>query len=94
MNTAVEEGLSAAWLMQRVTVCQGPARSGTWPECGCRPAAAAAAAAAAAGCRGPGRVPPDSDCPEAAGSGPRSPALAEGPRCSLAPVREAAGRGR
>lgn len=66
----------ATSLMQRVTVGQGPARSGKWPECGC--------CRAAAGCCGPGCVQPGSDRPEPAGSGPRGPVRAEGSCCSLA----------
>ncbi len=88
MNTAVEVGgvQGADGLMQRVTECLGPAHSGKWPECGC--------CRAAAGLCGPNCAQPGLNCPEPAGSGPRSLALAEGPCRSLAPARAAAGRGR
>lgn len=84
VNTGTEGGwgkvgvMCAASLMRRMTVCRGPARSGKWPECDC------CCHAAAAGHCGPGCVPPGSDCPEPAGSGPRRTVLTGGPRCSPA----------
>lgn len=62
-------------LMQRVTACRGPARSGKWPESGCR-------CYAAAGCC----VRPGPSRPEPAGSGPRRPVLAGGLHCSQTPA--------